>query len=200
MTYRGGTSLALERRRADGTFAAHYFVGDGIDIGAGADPLSDQSANFPQMRSCRSWDKQDGDAEAMDGLAAESFDFVYSSHCLEHLRRPLVAFARWWELVRPGGHLVVVVPDAHLYEQDHWPSRFNLDHKWRFSANPLHRAIDAMVYVGDLVRALPPAPIGYLVTVLDEGWRSDLEGRDQTALGTCECGIEMILQKPRSRS
>ena len=45
------TSKAVMRRLHDSRFATRYFVGDGIDIGAGADGLGAHQAMFPAMRS-----------------------------------------------------------------------------------------------------------------------------------------------------
>ena len=49
------TSKALMRRLHDSRFATRYFVGDGIDIGAGGDVLGQYTELFPLMRSCRAW-------------------------------------------------------------------------------------------------------------------------------------------------
>ncbi len=39
------------------------------------------------------------------------------------------ALVEWWPLVKPGGYLLLTVPDEDLYEQGVFPSRFNSDHK-----------------------------------------------------------------------
>lgn len=127
----GATSQAEARRKQEGYYQK-YFKGVGIDIGCGDDPLVPEAGS-----QVTQWDILDGDAQVMAGVDAESFDFVYSSHCLEHMREPLVAVQRWWELVAPGGYLIVVVPDEDLYEQCLWPSRFNTDHK---STWTIHKA------------------------------------------------------------
>ena len=36
-------------------------------------------------------------------------------------------------MLEPGGHLIVTVPDEDLYEQGHFPSDYNRDHKWTFT-------------------------------------------------------------------
>ena len=43
-------------------------------------------------------------------IPAASYDFVLSSHMLEHTANPLRALAEWRRLLRPGGALIVVVP------------------------------------------------------------------------------------------
>ena len=102
---------------------APFLEGRGIDIGCGPDPVTP---------GCRGFDLTDGDAERIDEYVDEEFDFVWSSHCLEHMSDPRDALRRWWTLVRPGGHLILIVPDEDLYEQGFWPSVFNGDHKASF--------------------------------------------------------------------
>jgi SAM-dependent methyltransferase len=51
-----------------------------------------------------------GDAGELAGLPDGSYDVILHAHVLEHLANPLRALARWREVLRPGGHLVMVVP------------------------------------------------------------------------------------------
>jgi len=44
-------------------------------------------------------------------LPGESFDFVYSNGLIEHFRDPLAALRAHTDLVRPGGRLLVAVPN-----------------------------------------------------------------------------------------
>ena len=82
------TSKSIARRLRDPAFANIYFVGHGIDIGAGSDCLDKHRASFPKMLSCRRWDTEDGDAKDMASVPDNTYDFVHSSHCLEHLTDP----------------------------------------------------------------------------------------------------------------
>jgi SAM-dependent methyltransferase len=43
-------------------------------------------------------------------IASGKYDFVLSSHMLEHTANPLRALAEWRRVLRPGGALVLVVP------------------------------------------------------------------------------------------
>src|SRR5689334_10588480 len=104
-------SKAVMRRLHDSRFATRYFVGHGIDIGAGTDTLCQYSEQFPLMMGCRAWDLKDGDAQLLESVADNSLDFVHSSHCLEHMRDPLEALQNWLRVLKPGGHAVVTVPD-----------------------------------------------------------------------------------------
>jgi ubiquinone/menaquinone biosynthesis C-methylase UbiE len=79
------------------------------------------------------WDKDDGDAQLLKSLENGLFDFVYSSHCLEHMRDVPEALSNWTRVLKSGGWIYVVIPDYVLYEKMTWPSRFNPDHKQSFS-------------------------------------------------------------------
>ena len=105
-------------------FARRYFSGAVLDIGCGPDVV---------VPAARPFDLEHGDANRiLDFLPPESFDCVHSSHCLEHMFDPTRALEQWWALVRPGGFLIVVVPEEDMYEQGVWPSHFNSDHKATF--------------------------------------------------------------------
>ena len=92
-------------------------------------------------------------------LEAAAYDTVHSSHCLEHMRRPPQVLAQWWELIKPGGHLVLIVPDEDLYEQGIWPSLFNPDHKATFRLDTDLSWSPVSYEARSLVAALPGARI-----------------------------------------
>ena len=105
-------------------FFKKYLSGSVIDIGAGSDPVVEHAEVFDQPQ---------GDANnILVYRKPESYDCVHSSHCLEHMRDPIAALKDWWQLVKPGGYMVTVVPHEDLYEQFNWPSIFNNDHKATF--------------------------------------------------------------------
>jgi SAM-dependent methyltransferase len=51
-------------------------------------------------------------AEATDlqPIAPETYDFVLSSHAIEHVANPLGALKEWSRVLKPGGHLVLFAP------------------------------------------------------------------------------------------
>lgn len=134
--------------------------GRGIDIGCGPDPVTPGVCRF---------DVEDGDANEITRHVHEQFDFVYSSHCLEHMRDPRAALREWWKLVRPGGHLFFIVPDEDLYEQGVFPSRFNADHKATFTISKARSWSPVSHNVLDLARELPDAELVSL-TLQDAGY------------------------------
>jgi len=120
--------------------------GRGIDIGCGPDPVSNTAQKF---------DVDDGDANKITDYVHEQFDFVYSSHCLEHMHDPVAALHKWWKLVKPGGHLFLIVPDEDLYEMGVFPSRFNPDHKATFTIAKTRSWSPVSVNLLDLAKSLP---------------------------------------------
>lgn len=100
-----------------------YCTGNGIDLGSGGDPV--------KVDGCISCDigghlKADvggivnlyADARQMkDVFFDEIFDFVYSSHLLEDfaLEKWSYILFSWMRLIKPGGHLILLVPDHKLY-------------------------------------------------------------------------------------
>lgn len=51
------------------------------------------------------------DAERLAGVAGASQDFVIASHVLEHLQDPIGALGQWLRVLRPGGVVLVALPD-----------------------------------------------------------------------------------------
>ncbi len=188
-------SKSIARRLSQPNFMRRYFVGDGVDIGGKPDPLSLYAELFPLMRSVRVWDREDGDAQRMDGVPDAAFDFVHSSHCLEHLHDPAEALRHWLRVLRPGGHMVVLVPDEDLYEQDCFPSTFNQDHKCSFTMWKHASWSSRSFNVLDLLRGLGPAARVERVELLDATYRYALPRYDQTQTPVGECAIEFVLRK-----
>jgi len=189
------TSKAVMRRLRDSRFARHYFVGDGVDIGAGRDTLAQYAEFFPAMRSCRGWDLPDGDAQLMGGVADASFDFVHSSHCLEHMVDVHAAFDRWLQILRPGGHMVTLVPDEDLYEQGHFPSRFNSDHKWTFTLSKASSWSPKSISLLPFLHGFAGRADVLKVELLNETYRYRVRGVDQTLTPVAESAIEFIVRR-----
>jgi SAM-dependent methyltransferase len=119
----GETSKAKPRRLKEGFFEK-YCRGKGLDIGCGIDLLS---------LNCHGWDWEQGDAQFLSGMKNEEFDFVYSSHTLEHMVDPAIALENWWRVLKKKGYLILYVPHRDLYEKKKTlPSHWNQDHKHFF--------------------------------------------------------------------
>jgi SAM-dependent methyltransferase len=146
------TDEASKTRRVRGPdFEKKFLQGRVIDIGCGPDKIVAHAEPF---------DLEHGDAQAIATLRPKAaYDAVCSSHCLEHMRDVPQALSQWWTLVRPGGYLVLVVPDEDLYEQGGWPSLFNRDHKATFRLNKTDTWSPVSYDIAKLVGSLEGAEI-----------------------------------------
>jgi SAM-dependent methyltransferase len=151
---------ASKTRRLWGEFELSMLEGSGIDIGCGSDPVT------PRVRR---FDVADGDANDITRYVKDQFDFVFSSHCLEDMRNPAVAIQQWWELVKPGGVLFLIVPDEDLYEQGVFPSRFNGSHRATFAVSKARSWSPVSYNVLDLALSLPQGELVGLV-LQDQGY------------------------------
>lgn len=131
-----------------GNKLSRYLVGKGIDIGCGNDVICANAEPF---------DKIHGDANNILKYKLErDYDFVYSSHSLEHMQDPYKCIVEWFRLLKPGGHLIITVPDAKLYEQGMFPKGFNRDHKWMFTLDK-NSEQDKLITIDSLIENLENA-------------------------------------------
>ena len=153
-------------KRLWGPLEESVLRGEGIDIGCGTDPV------FPDVTP---FDHAHGDANHIRRYIDRQFDFVYASHCLEHMVDARAAIVEWWALVKPGGVLFLIVPDEDLYEQGFWPSRFNPDHKWTFTIAKHGTWSPVSINLFDLARTLPDSKI-VDIRLQDTGYQRSLSG------------------------
>ncbi len=188
-------SKSISRRTREPNFINRYFVGQGLDVGGAPDPLSLYREFFPRMTGVEVFDKEDGDAQTLESVSDDSFDFVHSSHCLEHLDDPKEGLANWFRAVRPGGPLIVTVPDEDLYEQGEFPSTFNGDHKCTFTIHKSKSWSPRSFNLLELAANLGAAAEIMKIQKLDESFRYSLSRFDQTLTPVGECGIELVVRK-----
>lgn len=98
--------------------ARQFCRGTGLDIGAGQWPLA--GATPIELTN-------GGDAMA---LPEGTYDYVFSSHCLEHLVNPVAAIEHWKTRLRPGGFLFLYLPHPDM---TYWLPQHNRKHlhAWR---------------------------------------------------------------------
>lgn len=134
------TSRTYEDKTANGFFAK-YMSGKGLDIGyrgygdTDVDPVLETAIgidlNYPGY-----------DGKILP-FPDESQDYVYNSHCLEHITDDLFAIKEWFRVLKTHGHMVVVVPHQYLYEKKHClPSLWNADHKRFYTPGSLLSSVE----------------------------------------------------------
>lgn len=124
------------------TFYAKYMKGAGLDIGyKGSDPYA-----IPVLPNAIGVDTDYPGYNGKDlPFLADSEDYVYASHVLEHINPSEICdtIKEWFRVIKTKGHLVIMVPHKYLYEKkEHPPSRFNEDHKYFFTPGELLRIVE----------------------------------------------------------
>lgn len=110
-------------------------TGFGVDFGCWDDPHPAAKVLVDNQRTV--WDRYHQTHEVhirdinkgFDDWPDARFDFVYSSHLLEHLIDPHAFLRTCLRILKPGGNLVLLLPDEDFY----WPNghpHANPDHKW----------------------------------------------------------------------
>lgn len=185
----------------DSRYATRYIVGHGIDIGAGPDSLAQYFEFFPLMKSCRSWDMPDGDAQFMATIQDNTLDFVHSSHCLEHMNDARVALENWLRILKPGGHLICIVPDEDLYEQGVFPSTYTKGHRHTFTIFKKTSWSNYSINITEMLSNLKHSVQIKKIELLDATYRYSFnrtfkqERYDQTTTPIGECAIEFVIRK-----
>ena len=169
-------------RREESGFFSKFMTGKGLDIGyRGKDP--DAETVLPEALGIEL------DYPGYDGkrlpFADASQDYVYSSHCLEHIKGYRGAIREWFRVIRVGGFLIIAVPHQFLYEKRaHLPSRWNADHKRFYTPAALLREVERSLTPNAYrLRLLHDCDLGYDYSI----------PADRHAGG--EYQIEMVIQK-----
>lgn len=123
--------------------AVHFCRGDGLDIGAGRWPLP--GAEPVEISN---------GGNAME-LPKGPFDYIFSSHCLEHLNDPVSALEHWKTRLRSGGVLFLYLPHRDC---EYWRPQNCRKHRHQF--HPIEMA--------EMVRDL--GFINIIHTERDLGW------------------------------
>lgn len=177
---KGETSKAKTRRLRE-DFFDKYCQGKGLDIGYGGDPVTE---------NVQGWDYEHGDAQYLKGVADESYDFVHSSHLLEHLPDTKLTLSNWWRVLKHGGYLILYVPHRDLYEKKkELPSQFNDDHLHFFL--PEKGETPDTIGISEIVsETLEGAEVVY-IKVCDEGYIRN----EDNVQSEGEYSIEAVIKK-----
>lgn len=94
-----------------------YCTGNGIDIGSGGDPVVPHAISIDVITPYADYGKGiqwRGDALDLPFKDA-TMDFVYSSHLLEDYHDWWAPLREWVRVLKPGGHLVILIPDRERW-------------------------------------------------------------------------------------
>lgn len=112
--------------------AQNFCKGSGLDVGAGKWPLP----------GAKPIDLTNG-GDAMN-LPAGQYDFVFSSHCLEHLANPVAAIEHWKTRLMPGGVLFLYLPHP---EMSYWLPQNNRKHLHAWQPREMARLLGDLGFV-----------------------------------------------------
>ena len=103
-----------------------YLAGNGVDLGCGGEPVVPWAIAFDlpntQYLTYHSGLEPSrhiqfgGDARDLP-FKDRTLDFVYSSHLLEDFYDWMPVLREWVRVLKPGGHLVILVPDKKLWNE-----------------------------------------------------------------------------------
>jgi len=99
-------------------FAKHFCFGDGVDVGC-----AKQEWAFPGAMLIDP--KIDSRYHAMN-IPVENLDYVFSSHCLEHVNDWIGVLDYWTSKLVVGGVMFLYLPD---FSQTYWRPWSNRKHK-----------------------------------------------------------------------
>ena len=105
-------------------FAKHVCSGSGYDIGC-----MKQEWAFPGATAI---DLNFDDPWHADNLPEEPVDYIFSSHCLEHVPHWVNTMDYWYDKLKDGGVLFLYLPD---YSQKYWRPWNNRQHNHVFTPN-----------------------------------------------------------------
>jgi len=172
-----------------------FFQGKGLDIGCGKAPLS--SAVFNGITELVEYDYEvshENDGNVCSNLEDDTFDFVYSSHCLEHMDDPFSAWKHWVRVCKPNGIIFTSVPHEIFYEKCNWPSQFAPHNtSWTLEwESDLLKSINVLNFIKHFEEK------GLVEKVLAETVLEDFSFRnffqDQTT-GLAICQIDFVVRK-----
>jgi len=113
-------------------YAKHYCNGIGYDIGC----MKKEWA-YPGSIPI---DKTFNDGFDALNLPEKNVDYIYSSHCLEHIDDWVTVMNYWYDCLKPNGILFLYLPD---YSQTYWRPWYNRKHKHIFTPQIIN---DYMIY------------------------------------------------------
>jgi predicted SAM-dependent methyltransferase len=104
-------------------YAKHFCQGHGLDIG-----FCKEEWKLPHARGI---DISLEDGYHANYLPDEIFDYIYSSHCLEHVDNWVDTLEYWISKIKPNGILFMYLPD---FSQKYWRPWNNKKHKHCFTS------------------------------------------------------------------
>lgn len=151
MTWNKDAPQGFEQRKTRWR-AIPYTRGKGLDLGCGAERILDNkniigvdSGKDVEMFNTSVNAQVMCDVTDLSMFGGRQFDFVFSSHVLEHIdvAKLPATLREWCRVIKKGGYLVLYLPLSGLYP-DPGEEHANPDHKWAVTYD---RVVELMTQV-----------------------------------------------------
>lgn len=113
------------------------------------------------------------DATDLGIIPGESYDFLLSSHSLEHIANPLKAMGEWLRILKHSAYLLIIVPDKR-FTFDHLRPITSFDHLLRDYEQNM--AEDNMTHLEETIR-LHDSDLDMLSKDNDLDWSKNFQTR-----------------------
>ena len=184
-------------RRLNDPVWRKIFAGQGLDVHIEEDTLKQD--DWHGITSLCHFGPSSGDYNYLSTYYQKNqFDFIHASQVLHCARNPRECIKDWVKSVKPGGYVVISVPDFYIYEHGNWPSKYNSDHKSSWSITRPASICQLHQHVADSWPSGLGATWYVKPKLVDTRYNYSLPfGVDQTAnqADGVECWIEFVLQK-----
>lgn len=112
-------------------FAKHFCTGKGFDIG-----FCKEEWKFPGAIGIDECLNNEYDA---NNLPEKNVDYIFSSHCLEHVNDWVKTLEYWLSCIKQGGILFLYLPD---FSQKYWRPWHNRKHKHCFTPDIIRQFLE----------------------------------------------------------
>jgi SAM-dependent methyltransferase len=111
--------------------------------------------------------------ESVSDLEGKQFDVVTLWHVLEHMPELENMISKISNLVKPGGHLIIAVPNFNSYDaryyKNFWAAYDAPRHLWHFSKRAMYKLFEGKL---DFVRFKPMLFDSFYVSLLSEKYKN----------------------------
>lgn len=104
-----------------------YLIGKGAEIGPGSNPFLKNATYIEKFPLSDQREYLKLDADNLIGISDQTFDYIFSAHCLEHLPDTIKTLNEWSRVLKDNGFICVILP--HLDRTfDKGRKRTSLEH------------------------------------------------------------------------
>lgn len=89
---------------------------DGVNFGTHTvwEGAINEGNNYQYYKSKNAGYQYITEAVELNGVPEDKYDFLLSCHSLEHIANPIKALKRWYEVLKPGGSLILILPNKDV--------------------------------------------------------------------------------------